>query len=92
MAGEPRNAASERVRASYPTDHSRFPEMGPEELARWRARHLEGFVREDRRKFVTLPTTTGTDELRSSMLAYWNLGAGPPTFSVPEIGRSAVIA
>jgi hypothetical protein len=66
--------------------------MGPEELARWRARHLEGFVREDRRKFVTLPTTTGTDELRSSMLAYWNLGAGPPTFSVPEIGRSAVIA
>ena len=49
-----------------------------------RGRYADGFVREDRRRFVTIPSANFNDFIES-IQTYWELGAGAPTFSVPEI-------
>ena len=44
----------------------------------------EGFLREDRRHFITVPTV-GVEGLLESFRAYWDLGVGAPTFVVAEV-------
>ena len=83
MNREPRNLASDRIRERYP-QLSRIPEMTGAELEGFRKNYTADFVRDDRRRFVTIPAAT-FDEFIDSLRAYWELGVGAPRFSVAEV-------
>lgn len=83
MTVEPRNLASDEVRVRFRT-LGRVGGMTDDELSEFRQGFAEHFVRDDRRRFVTMPAAT-FDEFIESIRVYWELGAGAPTFSLAEV-------
>lgn len=83
MGDEPQNAASDLIRAVYPT-LGRLAGAAPGDLQEVHEIFAEGFLREDRRHFITVPTV-GVEGLLEGFRAYWDLGVGAPTFVVAEV-------
>lgn len=83
VGDEPQNAASEMIRALYPT-LGQLADAAPGELQEAHELFADGFLREDRRRFITVPTV-GVKGLFESFQAYWDLGVGAPTFTVAEV-------
>jgi hypothetical protein len=83
VEGEPRNAASDRMRAVFPL-FSRLGDMDESELRQWKSGMADDFVRVDRRRVVAVPDSD-RDDWFESMQAYWNLGKGTPSFQVAEV-------
>ena len=83
VGDEPQNAASEMIRAVYPM-FGRLADATPGDLQETHELFAEGFLREDRRRFITVPTV-GVKGLFESFQAYWDLGVGAPTFTVAEV-------
>ncbi len=83
VEGEPRNAASDQMRAVFPR-FSRLGDMDESELRQWKRGMADDFVRVDRRRMVAVPDSD-RDDWFESMQAYWNLGKGAPSFHVAEV-------
>jgi hypothetical protein len=83
VEGEPRNAASEAVRAGF-ANMTRLRELGDTEMRQFRNRFADDYTREDRRRLVGVPSS-GREDWFESIQAYWELGMGPPTFSVAKV-------
>lgn len=81
--GEPRNLASDRIRGTFPM-MNRLRDMDDSELLRFRSRFADDFVREDRRRLIGVPDSD-RDDWFESILAYWDLGKGAPSFRVAEV-------
>jgi hypothetical protein len=80
---EPRSRASDEVRGRF-VALGRIDDMSADEFEKFRERFADDFVRDDRRRIVTLPSATLEDFI-GSIRAYWQIGAGAPTFSVAEV-------
>jgi hypothetical protein len=62
----------------------RLRDMDDSELLRFRSRFADDFVREDRRRLIAVPDSD-RDDWFESILAYWDLGKGAPSFRVAEV-------
>ena len=58
--------------------------MSDAELEVLRENYTDDFVREDRRRLVTIPAAS-FEEFIESLRTYWELGSGAPSFSVSEV-------
>jgi hypothetical protein len=83
MNGEPSNRASDEARRRFDALR-RIGDMTVDELDEFRGYFADDFVREDRRRVVTLPSL-GLDDFLESVRAYWEIGGGVPIFSVAEV-------